>query len=931
MKIKNYAKSMALAGMAALSATGFSQASWQFECWDIANVNEPISNTFGANAIGNDLMLMTIGLSGTVTYGGQQGPCFSPSFQGNAAGRFGYMIGPLGSVQSDFDDFLVLTMGMPFHVVGAMGYATIVRDGAQTRFGNGGFTLFFVGASDRYMIAEVVDGGLRVNLRADSVGDAMRLQWTMTNLGTASVNAGLRLGHNVAMLTNSPFTFDATGSNKSHSWIGGNSYFFPKVGYTYRDGGRQVRTMSRFVRSQDPSGFPKYIDFLFGQTDAYGFRVENQPSDATTTNGQSDATTADEFVISDTYMSPPPLGAIGGDGVFNWGENAIIPDTLIDATAYIQNFPEQAIPAGGSRQIVNYVRSPWAISNYTKPYAVVVDAPRLLATDPNGMNGLTPNPMTIRVYVDNIRGFTTIDQEVPLNDVRVTLTLPAGLTFAAGTDGVETLPIVPPREIRFVDYQVEASGQVFGNLPISVKVEPTPGPVKTVTGTINVSATPRLNIAQGANLVAVPWQFTDTSWSTVLGLNPVTDFVAYAWDPQQFGYVLSTSAERGKAAWLVSNLDLGSHPLQGTPRTPTDVSTGGMLTQLKSGWNLVGNPYPFAITLGGINGVSAANPTQSYTWTQLVSLGYISGEVAYWDAGTQSYKFIQGQQGLMEPNRGYWIHVNTLQDFTLSWPYVTVPFLPDSNRSADDFKQTADQWRLRLVARTEKSMDDWNFVGVARSAEEAKTLTAMNPPMGPTQNVDVAIVPATGQTRQAAAYAESNKRHEWTVEVNVKEAGRVTLTWPNIGTVPSNMRFRLVDKATNVARDLRQASGYTFDVNEPGVRTFTLQMEPGASQKAVIGNVVVSRPTRDANAPFTISYTLSTDSTTSIRVLSGTGKEVYTISRGRSDAAGQNTAVWTLRDNANRAVAPGTYRVEILAESATGERVRKTVPLNVIR
>ena len=36
-------------------------------------------------------------------------------------------------------------------------------------------------------------------------------------------------------------------------------------------------------------------------------------------------------------------------------------------------------------------------------------------------------------------------------------------------------------------------------------------------------------------------------------------------------------------------------------------------------------------------------------------------------------------------------------------------------------------------------------------------------------------------------------------------------------------------------------------------------------------------------------------------------------------------------DNANRAVAPGTYRVEILAETPDGERVRKIVPVNVIR
>ncbi|MBS1709300.1 MAG: hypothetical protein JSS65_11360, partial [Armatimonadetes bacterium] len=60
-------------------------------------------------------------------------------------------------------------------------------------------------------------------------------------------------------------------------------------------------------------------------------------------------------------------------------------------------------------------------------------------------------------------------------------------------------------------------------------------------------------------------------------------------------------------------------------------------------------------------------------------------------------------------------------------------------------------------------------------------------------------------------------------------------------------------------------------------------------------------------------------------------KEVYTVSRGRADGTGQNAVTWMLRDSANRAVAPGTYKVEILAETPSGERVRKIVPVNVIR
>ena len=122
-----------------------------------------------------------------------------------------------------------------------------------------------------------------------------------------------------------------------------------------------------------------------------------------------------------------------------------------------------------------------------------------------------------------------------------------------------------------------------------------------------------------------------------------------------------------------------------------------------------------------------------------------------------------------------------------------------------------------------------------------------------------------------------------------------------------------------------------MSVNPPGTRAFTLTLEPGGSSRPVIGNVLVSQPSGLRSSVMTISYALSADALVSVRILSATGKEIYTITRGRADDAGENTVTWALRDNANRAVAPGTYRVEILAETPNGERVRKIVPVNVIR
>ena len=120
-------------------------------------------------------------------------------------------------------------------------------------------------------------------------------------------------------------------------------------------------------------------------------------------------------------------------------------------------------------------------------------------------------------------------------------------------------------------------------------------------------------------------------------------------------------------------------------------------------------------------------------------------------------------------------------------------------------------------------------------------------------------------------------------------------------------------------------------VPQAGSRELTISVEPGGSVRPVIGNVIVTRPGRDNNAPVTISYALSADALVTVRVLSGSGKEVYTVTRGRADSAGENNVTWQLRDSANRAVAPGTYNIEILAETPTGERVRKLVPVTVIR
>jgi hypothetical protein len=229
--------------------------------------------------------------------------------------------------------------------------------------------------------------------------------------------------------------------------------------------------------------------------------------------------------------------------------------------------------------------------------------------------------------------------------------------------------------------------------------------------------------------------------------------------------------------------------------------------------------------------------------------------------------------------------------------------------------------------------DTDNYVGYAADPAVAKRLQLPKPPTPQGGAVEVAIEGAIDglPTRMAQSLTNVKTKTEFKVHVNNKESGDVTITWPNLASVPRNVRVKITDVSTGEVRDLRAVSGYSYFMAQPGTREFTVTLEQGGSTRPVIGNVTVGQAGSRESGPMTVRYALSADAMVSVRVLSASGKEVFTVTRGRADNAGENEVVWNLRDNANRAVAPGQYRIEILAETTDGERVRRLVPVNVVR
>ncbi|MEQ1934841.1 MAG: FlgD immunoglobulin-like domain containing protein, partial [Fimbriimonadaceae bacterium] len=630
---------------------------------------------------------------------------------------------------------------------------------------------------------------------------------------------------------------------------------------------------------------------------------------------------------------------------------AMLPDTDFDGvTAFVQRFPEENVLASGSRTILHYVRSTYGTSDYKLPYGVAVDAPITVGLPNSGGGNLSPNPFPIRVNVDNVGGFGFDGKEFPLNDVRIKLSFQpnGGITVVGSTATTpyeleRSIAVVNPRQLRFTDFQASIDSDVTGLVPYTVTIDSQPGNVhKEIRGVINVAARPRLTLEPDANMVTLPYNFIDSSLETIfepfLDPNvPGGDLQFYSYDPVQQGYVITTTAPKGRGFWAIYAKTGASSVIANYGGTPSQPSASNpALIQLRGGFNMIGNPFNYRIPILQITGVSASAPQTSHTFTDMVDLGWVQSFVSYWDAQLKDYIFVPAEDGFLEPHRGYWINVLTTDDLTINYPDVFYAFVPDQTRKpvrTGVIRQTEQEWMLKLSLRSNTSVDNSNGIGVVRSAADVNRQKINEPPMAPTQDLALSIRQMdAGKVKQMArAFTTQAGRNEWKLIVTSKKAGELTVTWPNLGQLPKNLRFTLKDPATNVSRSVRQTSGYTFRMEQPGTRELTLISELGGASTAVIGNVVVAGNTRGAGGNVTINYTLGSDATTSIRILSSKGQEVYSISRGRADRAGDNTVTWNLRNSANQAVAPGTYRLEILAESGDGNRARKTVPVNVIR
>jgi len=946
---RNFTKAT-IVGLTALAGVGSAMAQFELPpdglpeyCWVAANPlygSPPVIWEFDWD----DLFGVVIGVNGTVTY---DTGCYNPAFTQTLKGRIGFWGGRTGSVQdiayggSPIDDWLGITFGSYFGVAGNKGYAKTIRnDGTndtRTLFGQNIDTAYY-GASDRYWVVEGTNDNIRIHLRGDVMGDTARLEWTLTNQG-ASASIGLDFGNTIDFF--SPY-------------IGA----FVPCSFIEVPGYRPLLTDHRFARQPNLASIPRqnamppYANFGITQSLAYGIQVPTMANSSIPDQTPVDILDIGKsgFLLGLQTADDTPMPPYTANGV-------ILEDTSITQAAFVQRWLPQTVNQNDSRVITAYYKTTWGVSDYAKPYSAVVDAPKVVAVQNNDPNVFNPNPMTIRVFVDNTRGFASVEKPIPLNDVRITLNLPQGMTDANNPTSnriVRTIDVVPPvtaknpldpfldkehHDLNYADFPVRVDPTLYGLQSYTVTIAPNPGPVKTLVGSINVASQPKLLIRDSANLVTAPWNFTDGSWATILGTgsDPLVinrDFQTFEWDAAQQAYVIQTSPKRGFGNWIISTRDVGFTTLGGNPRTPPDLANGAPLIVLKPGWNLIANPYNYSIPISQIVGVTATDPTESQTFADLANQNIIGSTLSYWDQNTQSYKFTGSFTDLLIPNRGYWLYVNSSQDVTLSFGPVYQAFIPPGTGGIEKAKRVAQRtitrpsafstphkWWVNLTVRTNKVLDKENFIGVAKNVADVPGSLVAKPPVAPVGSaVSAAVVQSNGQRNLLLAQSlrPDATSNTWNWQVFTRSAGSATIAWPNVDKVPTTVNLTLVDIAANKSMNMRQVSSYTFNGQANSAHQFRIVASTTPVYTGpVITSLTAERSGIGRTAPFTIKYQLGTTASTTIRVLNSSGQEMRIVAQNRQDAAGSNTASWDLHDAAGRTVKAGVYTIQVTS-TATG-------------
>lgn len=862
------------------------------------NNDNPVSDDYAAITVDNGVLGATLGLGGTVTwitgcFPIENAECTTRPAEGSI------QLGTSGGNALLGDRGIALTSGYPWGVYpGGMFISMRAQREGQTQtfvWGReGGPTVNFDqawrGASGFYIRRIWNVEGWDTDLRIDLIQSAARISVRVRNSGDTPASLALRLASDVEVGVEEGF--DRNGASRPP--------------YVYVQGQRPIRTYTDIRGVQIPNA----IEFYLGRGNLAGSsRYLLRP-----VKGFEDQTPIDRLVVGTWFFI---------QGTTIW-EPTLFPDAFINDVAINLFVNARNFAPGQEREYVFYVTLTPVDLDVQPPIAVGVEALPVVEPNPQNLSQLANNgEFVIAASVTN--QYFIVGREIDLTNVAVDLSLPAGVSLAPGETRTRTIARLAPGQTAPLRWRVVADPATVGFVTFRVSVQAPPAPTKSVARTILISATANRKLESGFQIVSIP--FTTTSTLDEV-LNLPGAYQAKRWNPDRELYETIDTIQPGQGFWLFLPGDAITAQYDATNlRFPDSVFNTSVPLPLKRGWNQIGNPYPYPLVLGQVVVVSASDPSRGISFFEAAQRGVIRGVLYFWDEFTREYKFTSDPNTPLLPHRGYWIKAN--EDIEFVYPPV---FLPGTGfggviiRSAEERPNLPNDWRLQIVARTARGADTQNFIGMS-SGRSAGDIEEPPTPL-PDRPVNLVILKSgTGAPLMQEIRPLAN-RQQFDLLVEATAGEEVTLTFPNLNTVPQGYRLRLTDLNTGRTVDVRTTPEYRFV--STGRTRLQLTVERAARTGALITSVNVGSAGRGANS-VSISYVLADNAQTSIQILGSDGRTIANLHRGRAATRGVNTVSWNLRDDQGRAVPPGTYQVQVEARSEDGQTARAVRPLVLTR
>ncbi|MBM3498749.1 MAG: hypothetical protein FJX74_08765 [Armatimonadetes bacterium] len=352
------------------------------------------------------------------------------------------------------------------------------------------------------------------------------------------------------------------------------------------------------------------------------------------------------------------------------------------------------------------------------------------------------------------------------------------------------------------------------------------------------------------------------------------------------------------------------------------------------GWHMIGNPYQDTVDWSTVqfvtNGVRrdldqaiADGITEGFIFEYVPAAGAIAGH----------YEFTSPQSAVLEPMKGYWLHVRT-STAVIIYP-ATVAGASAEKPADKPAMPAADNWRAQIVATAPSLLDRCNYFGVAPNASTGHDVASDVPEPPAIGNSLRLYFPHRDWGAARGEYAQDLQARgagalTWEFEVACPKAGaQVTLSWPELNaTVPGEVAVTLEDLDNGRTVFMRGATSYAFRAGDGGPRHFRLTADRAGASGLQITSLSAAQA-RDGSVA--IAYDLSASAAVSADIRNIAGRVVRGLVAGRQVSAGAQTLLWDARNDAGVRVPAGTYLLQLTAKTADGQTVRRICPINAAR